>query len=268
VDAIDISEIATWPTDLLAAVENAKPDLVDWAKRKREIDRLGEKDVRARIHPPPNEHQDSADKHTARFDDVLSEHLFVVRHCTRLCDVDIERIAKTGMLPLTPEMTKLRLAEIQERGYLSADDASALERKSLSNESERQNSTFWILGQAPLREEDNVGRLFSHWGGEAIYLAHEEEPLGAVLRSLGAAAIVEACVPHAMLRVEQALFNSIGEALRYSVAYGSTPEFELEVTTTETVQPDQIRNIFRQGTDDFEALTGAKNWVTNLSAPS
>lgn len=207
-DAVDISEIATWPTDLLAAVENAKPDLVDWAKRKREIDRLGEKDVRARIHPPPNGHQDSADKHTGRFDDVLSKHLFVVRHCTRLFDVDIERIAKMGMLPLTPEMTKLRLDEMQDRGYLSADHASVLESESLSNKSERRDSTSWILGQAPLREEENVSRLLSHWGGEAMYQAHEDAPLGAVLRGMGTAAIVEACVPYAMLRVEHALFNS------------------------------------------------------------
>lgn len=266
--AIDITEIATWPTDLLAAVEKAKPDLVDWAERQQAINKLCKKDVLARIQPPPNEYQDSADKHTARFDDVLSKHLFVVRHCTRLCDVDIERISKTGMLPLTPEMTKLRLADMREHGLLSEADALDLECKSQSSQSELPGSTWWILGHAPLREEDNVHLLFSYWGGEAMYSVHEDERLGAVLRSLGTAAIVEACVPYAMLRVESALFNSIGEALRNSVANSPPLEFDLEVTTTAIVQPKQIRNIFRHGTDDFEALTRATKWVTNLSAPS
>jgi hypothetical protein len=173
------------------------------------------------------------------------------------------------MLPLTPEMTKLRLAEMQERGCLSADDASVLERESLSNESGRRGSTSWILGQAPLREEDNVWLLLSHWGGEAMYLAHEDEPLGDVLRSLGTAAIVEAHVPYAMLSVNSLCCNSIGEKLRNSVAGEElTSEFNVDITTTQIIQPEQIQNIFRHGTDDFEALTGAKNWVTNLSAPS
>jgi hypothetical protein len=268
VGAIDISEIATWPTHLLAAVEKAKPHLVIWAERQQAINKLCKKDVLARIHPPPNEHQDSADKHTARFDDVLSKHLFVVRHCTRLCDVDIERISKTGMLPLTHEMTKLRLADMRARGYLSAADALDLERKSQSGQSERPGSTWWILGHAPLREEDNVHLLFSYWGGEAMYSVHEDERLGAVLRSLGTAAIVEACVPYAMLRVENALFNSIGEALRNSVANSPPLPFDLEVTTTKIVQPEQIRNIVLHGTPAFEALTGAENWVSNFTAPS
>lgn len=225
----------------------------------------------ARIHPPPNEHQDSADKHTARFDDVLSKHLFVVRHCTRLCDVDIERIQKTGMLPLTPEMTKLRLAEMQERGYLSAADASVLESESQSGHSERRGITCWILGHKPLREEDSVGGMFSYWGGEAMYCAHEDEPLGDVLRSLGTAAIVEACVPYELLHTSNSIFNSIGEMLRKAVADAEPTsefdfDFDFEVTTTETVHPKQIRDIVLHGDDDFEALTGASKWVSDLRA--
>lgn len=256
--AIDISEITTWPTDLLAAVEDAQPDLVRWKQRRWEIEKLGIKDVLARINPPSNEHQHSANEHAERFDAVLSKHHFVVRHCTRLCDIDVERIAKMGILPLTPEMTKLRLTEMQEHGYLNATEASVLECESLSDKSERRDSTSWILGHAPLREEANVGLLLSHWGGEAIYLPHEDEPLGAVLRSLGKAAIVEALVPYALLQT----LNSIGEMLRSAVADAEqqTSEFAFEVSTTEPVQPNQIRNIALHGDDDFEALTGASKW--------
>ncbi len=81
--------------------------------------------------------------------------------------------------------------------------------------------------------------------------------MGAHLRSLGNAAIIEAEIPYRM-------FHSIlpfGEWFIRSIVDGKLPTFE--AWTTEVV-PVGLFRIIKHGSSEFEGLTGASTWPTTF----
>jgi hypothetical protein len=256
--AVEVDIPETWPAALRSAYDEVRLDLQAWKARERDIDELCQRDLTARFNPPKNKHQAVADQFAAEVDRILSSERLVCRHCTRLHRTDVERIRSEGMIPLTVGLTRTRLAELHAAGEIDEAELEVLHAKSQAGKSNRRDRTFWILGREPLRDFADVHRLLRSWGGEAMYWAHEDEPLGRKLETLGVAAIVEAAIPYGMLDP----IWSVGELLRNALADGRTPEFT--AVTRAPVPPDMIDAIVFHGSEAFEALTGASGWPMTL----
>ncbi len=93
----------------------------------------------------------------------------IARHCTRLCRPDFEDLALTGVVPLTPDRTFNRIDALCAAGILTPSVAMTLRGSSVSAESGRIGTTWWLLGQSALKDFSGVLRLSGSWGGEAIY---------------------------------------------------------------------------------------------------
>ncbi len=255
---IDFDDSNTWPSDLREYIKTSTSELLRWSQREHEIDQvLCGADLTARSSPPENEHANVRTEFVKRIDTLLKSHSFIARHCTRLCRPDFEDLALTGVVPLTPDRTFNRIDALCAAGILTPSVAKTLRESSVSAESGRIGTTWWLLGQSALKDFSGVFRLFGSWGGEAIYWAHKETELGALLRSLGNAAIIEAEIPYRM-------FHSIlpfGEWFLRSIVAGKLPTFE--ASTTEVV-PARLFRIIEHGSSEFEGLTGASTWPTTF----
>lgn len=257
-NAIEIDDSTTWPAELQRVVDEARPLIAAWDACEREITDLCRRDVATRFQPALNPYAGQADQFLHDVDDILKQHLLLVRHCSRLHEREIEDITSVGVRPLTSAMTKQRLIIAHDAGLIDGDELETLAANHQADDHSRRGHTFWILGRGPLRDEDAVSPLLTSWGGEAIYWAHEHNEVGQALRTIGTAVVIEAAIPQRDLYV----FWGAAYKLRESIATGRPAD--ANATTSQLVPATMLRRVIRYGTDDFEALTGASGWAVGL----
>jgi len=114
---------------------------------------------------------------------------------------------------------------------------------------------------ACLPQESGVWRLFTFWGGEALYMAHERDAAVApLLRRLGTACIVEAAVPVGSVNRH----HSVAEKLlvrflrRRGVVTDQDPDMEGNIQ--HQLDASHIRRVIRRADADFERLTRCSKW--------
>jgi hypothetical protein len=170
------------------------------------------------------------------------------------------------MYPLSPETLATRLERRIRAGGISAAEAQRFANDHKANDEHRQMLWF-IFSRSLLRDEGGVGRLFTSWGGEALYVCHEQDDCtGPVLRSIGKPCIIEAELLIERIEAHWQPAEWIARPFlhRRGISDGHRPERDGYIR--ETIGPERIRRVILFGDADFEALTGASNWRSPLRA--
>lgn len=110
-----------------------------------------------------------------------------------------------------------------------------------------------------------MNRFFRHWGGEALYNSHEDDPrTGEALRSIGQPCLIEADVPISLL----GRFTGLGDRViwRHLLSHGFDTG-EPWVHEDRARGPIPAANIVRfvlRGQPEFAVLTDCESWEPPL----
>src|SRR5690606_10870124 len=97
-------------------------------------------------------------------------------HCTRLTDREIDGILQHGMQMPNADMLSGRIAALVSSNDFSLELAESLQEENEADEANRAGMLHFIFYMPNKIDEGGIGRFFRHWGGEALYNCHEDDP--------------------------------------------------------------------------------------------
>lgn len=247
-DLIDVEDESTWPSECMAVLEETLtwlPGYQDGA-------------VDPRICPE-----------VERVNALLAEHSVICFHCTRLTQDEILEIGRSGLKLQTPELMDGRIERRVAAGDLSIATAQILKQSHHAGDEYRRNRIWFANTKSTLQDGGAVHRLFRSWGGEALYLGHEE---GRSSASRELSAIGHPCIVVGALRAAEmggangTTFWSIGEQL----LIGFLEQRGLrtihrdpgqDVCLKQDLPGERIVRIVKYGDPEFEELTQSSKWM-------
>ncbi len=262
---IALDDEATWPPGVCALLDDHLHVLRSYESERARIEQLRD-DPTTRHRPRPSNPHAAAREQVSLDVQALVEDAFLIGyHCTRLHDDEITSIRTQGLRPLSSQLAQERVLRRLAAGDLTGPVADRLLAHSRADDAllpERRTGMTWLIfTTAPLRQEDLVWRLFTFWGGEALYISHEDDDeISPILRALGTACIVEAMVPIKAVDT----YVPMGERIvrRYlhhrGIDTGHDPEVEGSVRTA--IPGEAVRRVARRSDCDFEGLTECSRW--------
>jgi hypothetical protein len=256
---IDAEDESTWPPELIARMEGAQPALCDYEVERRRIDRLAETNVSFRINPPSNPHENARTSVLDAANALLRDRSLVAFHCTRLTSDEVASIQQNGFDPLSVDLVTRRVSARVAAGDLTEELGKHLLEKTRARESNRTGLLWVIFTKTTLKDESGVYRFFDYWGGEALYMPHEQNNhVAPILKKLGRPAIVEVSV-----RVsDMPGYPPVGERLLSGFLHRrgieTENDFEFEDNIKVRLAGTQIRRVLTDADDDFFTLTGRK----------
>ena len=269
--AIDLDDLATWPTVLASGLAALLPDVRQHWERRAEWDKSLTSDWERRLQLAPSTGFEASHHRALHLiDHALASHEVVGYHCTRLCPDEITDIKANGLSALDPKMVSRRIQARVQAGDIGAGTAKALlaaNQSSTSATGARRNGLLWfVLSRSLLRDESGMRWLLEYWGGEAIYWAHAEHgnPVGNALMRVGEPCIVEVWLDPATLRVGHGLTNHVLWTFAHANGIKPPTPHPAECRTSSPVPPTHISSIYRRGTTTFDSLTGASSWSPPL----
>lgn len=259
---VEFEDLDTWPPELLALFEREFPSLEAYERRRAEVDALCRDDVMARMSPPPNAHKQRRDEVIRQADTTIAGNKLLGFHCTRLRTFELEQVMSCGLRLLDTALLQDRIGRAVAEGELTPDLAKLLLDSHQAEDIGRPGMIHFVNCRSFLKDEDDVGRLFRSWGGEALYNSHEgRQDTGPVLRRIGEPAIVVAAIPISKLRTAA---GTIGERFVWKfladreVPIDQAPD--IETLATEPVPAAMILDIIRFADRRFEKLTRSSKW--------
>jgi hypothetical protein len=186
-------------------------------------------------------------------------------HCTRLTNAEIDEIQLNGMqLPDIASLVR-RIDALVEAGQLPRDIAAQLSVKNQAAESSRAGMVWFCFFPPRLGGERGIGRFFRHWGGEALYNSHQDDPvISAAISGIGTPSLVEADVPIAFLERDSGLAMKIARRFLNSRGYHNSEPLEHEGRIKHPLPARCIRRVIRFPDSDFLSLTGCADWRSPL----
>lgn len=182
-------------------------------------------------------------------------------HCTRLTKAEIEEILRSGM-HLPSEATLLARIDARVRdGELDQGIAQLLRRRHEAADIGRSGRICFMFFPPHVDGESGSERFFRHWGGEALYNCHEDDPVtSAALNAIGVPCVIETYVPIALLPRHSDFAAKI--ARRYLMDRGLSPQSSAnhEDGIKVPLPARYIMQIIRHPSPEFSKLTGCKNW--------
>lgn len=261
---VEIEMRETWPSELTAAVGENRTLIRSYFRERQRIDRLGLNNV----NPPTNGYRGAYDALVDQIDESLTRHRLVAYHCTRLTPNEINQVRTNGLRVLSPDLVQDRLEQCVADGLMTTDERDALAhspmlKASLANEHGYRTGMVWLCpNRATIRDSAGVFRLFSLWGGEAVYGGHEDNAqITATLARIGEPAIVKCAIPfpcdepYHPKYAERFLSQSVSDEIEHPEP---PPKFDLR--TNSGVLPSQVLEVIRFSDPRFEAFTGYSTW--------
>ena len=193
--------------------------------------------------------------------DALHPYAIIGWHCTRLTEAEIAHIVDQGMQLPSTAMLESRIDACVADGQISPAIAFRLKAKNQSGDWNREGRLWFCFFPPRLAGESGIRRFFRHWGGEALYNYHEDDPeISPVLGSVGTPCVVEAKVPVAALEQDHGLAFSV--VRRFLVSHGlrTTEPLEHESRMKRPLTSDAVRNVHRFPGTEFQTLTGCGTW--------
>jgi hypothetical protein len=266
VPALILDDETSWPSELRQILEEGLPILHAFCDEDARIEQLQRDDVVLRVHEPHNPYRHRKEEIYDAVGQSLAGLAIVGWHCTRLCDDEIEVVLRDGMYPLSPETLAARLGRRVWAGDISSAAAKRFTSEHQAHNRHRQMLWF-IFSRGSLQCESGVNRLFTSWGGEALYVGHERDDYtGPILRSIGEPCIIEAELPIRKIEAHWDPAEWIARAFlhRRGISDGHSPERDGYIR--ETIGPERIRRVIQFSDPDFEVFTRASGWRTPLRA--
>lgn len=193
--------------------------------------------------------------------DSLTPYSITGWHCTRLTDDEIEQIIESGMDLPDGTLLRRRVDAIVASGQLSRNVGERLAAANQADDSNR-SGRLWFTFFPPRRAgEGGIGRFFRHWGGEALYNSHENDPVTSpILRLIGTPCVIEADVPVASLAPGVRLATKVVRTYLIGRGYTSDEPVEHEDRSVQPIAADCVRRVIRHPERDFMELTGCHAW--------
>lgn len=244
---LDLGRPGDWPAPLRAALDEVRPVFHAWL--------TGSPDRKAALY----------DRAHARLHEALQPYALVGWHLTRLLDHEVDAIRTAGLQVLSTQLLEWRISEAQSRALLDTETVAALQANHHANKPYRAGQ-LWFGFTKALPGEQATNRLLRYWGGEALYIEHEDDSAtAAVLCGLGRPAIVDAVVPIAWLRDHSVLEDEVARA--DLVHEGLLPYVEpgFESYSRQPIPAQLITGITRWPEPDFCERTRCEQWDEPLS---
>ena len=232
-----------WPTPLLSLLNGYQELFLTWEVAAWKIGPL------------------AYDEAVCAVGDALRPYSVTGWHCTRLTDGEIAQIVRSGMQLPDGATLRRRIDALVTVGQLTANTGARLATVNLADESNRAGR-LWFCFFPPRRAgEHGIRRFFRHWGGEALYNAHEDDPVTSpILRTIGAPCVIEADVPVASLAPGARLAMKLIRIYLISRGYETYESVEYEDRSVQPIAADCIRRVIRYPEPDFLAITGCSDW--------
>lgn len=241
-ELLDLTAPNSWPAPLRKAVDEAYPVFLAWEKA------LANKSATA---------YDEAHRMLA-----LEAKSYSISgwHATRLTTTEAETIRRDGLEVLTDSLVTKRIETLISEGLLDPAVAAALLANQQATACNRSGQ-IWFGFYRPLPGESALGPLLRHWGGEAIYHLHVEDPkIGSILRALGRPALVEANVPIGYLGSANKASHALMMAeLMHRGVEGVTP-FKFEDYSMKPIPASLIERISIFPESGFIDAVGCSRW--------
>jgi hypothetical protein len=245
---IDLDAVAAWPNRLTVFVELHHDLFLRWEQRAKGCD------------------PKAYDRVIEALGDLLQPFTLRGWHCTRLTDEEITAILDQGLQLPTAAMLHRRIDAVVTAGALHIPIAAALKAQHQAADANRAGKLWFCFFPPRIAGERGIERFFRHWGGEALYNSHEDDPVtSAAIRVIGTPSLVEADVPISAL-FWHALNLAFIVVRRFLISRGfhTTEPIDYEDRIIRPLPADRVRRVIRFPEPDFMALTGCAGWKRPL----
>jgi hypothetical protein len=243
IDLMNLEAPGSWPKDLLAYLHRHHRLFLDWEKKSGK--------VAPYIY----------DRTIYGLRDVLQPYAITGWHCTRLTTAEIASIVSSGMQLPDAAMLNRRIDALVSAGVITESVATRLKTENQAHESNRADMVWFCFFPPLLAGEHGIERFFRHWGGEALYNSHEDDPeTGVAISSIGVPCLVEADVPIASLEPDGGLdFKVVRRFLIYRGLQTKEP-VEHEDRIIRPLPAANVRRVVSFPELEFMRLTGCDTW--------
>ncbi|MFJ7352741.1 hypothetical protein ACIQWS_01100 [Phyllobacterium sp. NPDC097923] len=193
--------------------------------------------------------------------DALLPYAITGWHCTRLTDVEIDHILRCGMQLPDAAMLDRRIDALEATGQITDDVSRRLKVRNQSSDPNRAGRVWFCFFPPRIAGEHGIERFFRHWGGEALYNLHEDDPITSpAISGVGTPCIVEADVPVVSLEVHGGLSFKIAHRFLASRGFKIQNPIKHEDRIKRPLAAESIRRIVRFPDAEFCTLTGCSEW--------
>ncbi|MCE2706664.1 MAG: hypothetical protein LW807_06255 [Proteobacteria bacterium] len=216
-DLIDISDVQTYPKELLNFLENNYALFLDYCDAEHYFMQLSEECVSFGCCEYSNRFTDACIMRFQSINKILFDRSFMYVHYTRLLDVEIQNVKVEGLKILTLQLINNKLKYISENGILDTETINNLRReadKSFGDNAflyagKRQDMVWVTTLKDSCSNYNGIIHLLNNWGGENIYKWERDSNL---LKSIGYPAII----------MVKFMFHELDSLMRFrhNIAYG------------------------------------------------
>lgn len=190
-------------------------------------------------------------------------------HCTRLTEAEIGEIEADGMCLPNSAMLERRINRLLATGHLNEEVAALLRAQNSADDPYRAGMLWFCFFPPGRAGEGGIGRFFRHWGGEALYVHHEDNPVSSsALRGIGIPCVVEAEVPVSALKSPIGLALRIYEQMLRQSGHRTQSLIEHEGAISVPLSAADVRRVIRYPHEDFRELTQCDNWREPICLPA
>jgi hypothetical protein len=201
--------------------------------------------------------------------DALLPYAITGWHCSRLTDAEIDHILSQGMQLPDAAMLDRRIDALVAAGHLTEDVARRLKAKNQSGDSNRAGMLWFCFFPPRGAGEHGIERFFRHWGGEALYNSHEDDPVtSSAISGIGTPCLIEADVPIASLEKHGGLSFKVYRRFLASRGYDTREPVEHGDRIKSPLAVEAIRRVIRFPGPEFQSFTGCADWRTPIGMKS
>lgn len=256
-----LDDIQTWPSRISRILTKLEPNLQEYREIELQIDDAAEKDVLLRINRPTNKNEKFWNYAVSRISELIKDFLVVGFHCSRLTENEISDVKRNGLTPLMTKFAVTRIKTLTRDGLLSPITAQKLIEENEAGATNRNGNVCFFHCLSTLKDESGLYQLFRAWGGEAIYLNHENNP--SVFHEI--TAVGKPCIILASIYPnEVGFFNDLEERI-IKIWLDRNVETESNYDCDSLVKRQvSVLEILNREDPKFEILTGCDNWFREI----
>ena len=242
-ELLDLDRPDGWPSDLRDYLDKYHDLFLDWE--------IGPSKFTAAEYDPA----------AYGLEAILCQYALVGWHCTRLTEAEITAIRSDGMQMPDVAMLHRRVDAVVDAGLLPRNLADRLKTEHQADESWRAGRVWFCFFPPRLAGESGIERFFRHWGGEALYNSHEDDPeSGVAISTIGVPCIVEVVVPIAILGAHGGLYAKIARRYLVSCGHRIVEPVDHVDRIVHPLPAINIRKVILFPSLEFIALTGCAEW--------
>lgn len=240
---LDLDRPRSWPVELLGYLHERHDLFLGWETRQGQVSAYAFDDAIYGLR------------------DVLQPYHMLGWHCTRLTDTEADEILRNGMQLPNAELLARRIDALVKTGQITSDIGRRLKSENQADAGNRAGRIWFCFFPPRNAGEHGIERFFRHWGGEALYVCHENDPLTSpAISCIGTPCIVEAEVPIASLRMDGNLEITFYRRYLRSRGISITQSTDYAGRIVNPLPAENVRRVIPFPDPDFYSLTGCSEW--------